>query len=348
MKLLTVIALLITVNCSYAQTRTSSFSSIDWNVQFMDADNVDTLAVKLTAPYHTDLEKVRAIFSWIAQHISYNVGIYNSRRPSTVKYTPDPFDTISVWKSAEEMTAQRVLHRRIAVCDGYAKLFKTICDYAGLQCKVINGYAKCLFERSDRFTTNHSWNVVMIDSAWRLIDVTWGSGYITYADEYVPHIDETYFLSSPKQFILDHYPEDIQWTLLDNPPTLKEFQRSPFKYKSFIKYGIASFWPTNGVINAAQGDTIHFEIDLRDPDRAKLISSDPFFDTTILTRTPNSAFLKPANDPIHNKVSYSYVVDSTDIQWLHILYNDDLILKYKLNIKNNKEVGQKPDTAEVK
>src|SRR5437764_1031135 len=100
MKLLLVIAFLIMVNCSYAQTHFSSFSSIDWNVQFIDADNVDTLAVKLAAPYHTDLEKVRAIFSWIAQHISYNVGIYNSRRAAAVKYTPDPFDTISVWKSA--------------------------------------------------------------------------------------------------------------------------------------------------------------------------------------------------------------------------------------------------------
>src|SRR4029079_3730822 len=182
------------ISCfSFAQKRSASFNSIDWDVRNMDAPTVDSLAKKLTASYQTELEKARAIFSWIAQHISYNTGIYNvGRGYRSVKYVYDPADTVSS-KSAIEQTAERVLRRRIAVCDGYAKLFKTLCDYAGIQSEVILGYGKCYLEKDEKFRTNHTWNSVRIDSVWYLLDVTWASGYVTFANEFVYHLDDSYF-----------------------------------------------------------------------------------------------------------------------------------------------------------
>src|SRR5512138_1369984 len=99
----------------------ANFSAIDWNVRNIEVPTVDSLAKKIIAPYQTELEKTRAIFSWIAQHISYNTGIFNSGRSyRPVKYYFDPNDTITS-KSATEQTAEKVLRRRIAVCDGYAR-----------------------------------------------------------------------------------------------------------------------------------------------------------------------------------------------------------------------------------
>ncbi|HWJ30113.1 MAG TPA: transglutaminase domain-containing protein, partial [Flavisolibacter sp.] len=239
-------------------------------------------------------------------------------------------DTAIVWRTANEMTAIRVLHRRIAVCDGYAKLFKTLCDYAGIRSEVITGYAKCYLERGDKFRTNHSWNAVQIDSTWRLLDVTWASGYINYADEYVQHQDDSYFMTEPQQFVRDHYPEDPRWTLMDQPPTLKEFDHTPFKCKSYIKYGIVSFSHSNGVINAYVGDTVHLELQVKDPERNKLISTDPFFDSTLMQQ-PAFAFLKP-DQQFMNKAIYSYVVQSDSVQWLQVMYNEDVVMRYKLNI----------------
>src|SRR5512141_1829168 len=110
------IIFLIFSNICFGQKRTVNFSSIDWNVKNIDAPTVDSLAKKLTASYQTELEKTRAIFSWIAQHISYNTGIFNSTRGyHPVKFVLDPDDTVSS-KSAVEQTAERVLRRRIAVC----------------------------------------------------------------------------------------------------------------------------------------------------------------------------------------------------------------------------------------
>jgi len=69
----------ILVFCSsilQAQKPTANFSAIDWRVQEVNASSPDSLAWELTAPYTTELEKVRAIYSWICQNIRYNVEIY--------------------------------------------------------------------------------------------------------------------------------------------------------------------------------------------------------------------------------------------------------------------------------
>jgi hypothetical protein len=250
-----------------------------------------------------------------------------------VNFVPDPYDTASSWKSGIELTAERVLRRRVAVCDGYAKLFKTLCDYAGLKSEIILGYAKCHTERNDKFRTNHTWNAVMIDSSWYLLDVTWASGYINHADQFIHHLDESYFLSPPRRFILDHYPEDLKWTLMENPPTLREFKFTPFRYKSFVKYSIRSFSPSSGTIEAAVGDTISLELKIADSQRDQLIAPDPFFDSTVVAETPASVFLQPSST--EDKIVYTYVVGA-NVEWLHLMYNNDPVLRYKLNIRKEK------------
>jgi transglutaminase/protease-like cytokinesis protein 3 len=330
MKWLICISFFLITGLSRAQVNTRNFPAIDYKMSTAETPDLDSLSRFISNNYAQDIDKARAIFSWIAAHIAYNTGIYGKR--VGIKFIADPVDTVSVWKSGIEMTADRVFRRRLAVCDGYAKLFKTLCDYTGLRCEIINGYAKCFMERSEKFRTNHSWNAVMIDSSWYLVDPTWGSGYVNFANEYVAHTDESYFMASPKQFILEHYPEDLRWTLMDNPPALKEFQHSPFKYKSFVKYGISGYSPSYGLIEASVGDTIRIEVSFRDREKNKSISSDPFFDSTLLSFSPASVFLAPGKQL--DKAEYTYIIPDDHVEWLNILYNEDMILRYKLQIKN--------------
>lgn len=329
---LSLLLILICVN-TFSQ-KTASYGAIDWNTQFIDANSVDTLAYKLTSSYKTDVEKVRAIYSWITQHIAYNVNIFNSRRPISIKYTSLREDT-SEWKSADEIVAQRVLDRRVAVCDGYSRLFKTLCQYSGVKCEIITGYAAGYVIRNRSFRTNHSWNAVLIDSSWKLIDVTWASGFVNFSDDYVPYKDDNYFFASPAHFISDHYPEDPKWTLLDKAPFFYEFKSHPFRFKTFAKYRINSYAPSSGVINAFVGDTLHFELDVADAIKDKQILSDPFFDSSILTRSNDWIYLSPESSN-RNKIFYTYVPDSTNVEWIHIMYNDDMVLRYKINIRERK------------
>src|SRR5438270_5842911 len=116
---------------------------------------------------------------------------------------------------------------------------------------------------------------------------------------------------------------------MDKASLFKEFKQHPFKFKSFAKYRINSYTPSSGVINAFVGDTLRFEINVTDAQKDKQILSDPFFDSSILTRSNDWVFLSP-DKTVKNKIIYTYVPDSTNVEWAHIMYNDDMVLRYKI------------------
>lgn len=322
------VGLLLILFChfSYAQKPSDNFNAIDRKVNSIEASNLELLAQKLTTPYPKDIEKVRAIYSWIATHIAYNMGIFSWKIGTRTKYAADYDDSFTLWKTADEMVAERVLKRKVAVCDGYARLFKTLCLYSGIPAELVLGYVRAE-PGKERFRTNHTWNAVMIDSSWQLVDVTWGSGFVTYSNEFVQQLDDYYFLTPPDQLIRNHYPEDPKWTLLNNPPMLHEFKSSPFKCRAFVKYGISSFSPSNGVIEASVGDTLKMELQL-DVERAKKIASSNYDDS--LRSILSYAVVEPAMEN-GNKVTYTYVLTSSSVEWLELVYNKDVVLRYRIN-----------------
>src|SRR4029079_2030806 len=170
--------LLFLWTAAFSQRKTASFSSIDWRAADIDASSPDTLAMQLTAPYSTDLEKVRAIFRWITEHIEYNT---LRSQPYGIVYYDDGIesahDNDSILQPLDLRVAEIVLKRRVAFCEGYARLFETLCDYAGIRSEVISGYSRTNMS-SRQFRCNHKWNAVLIDSNWYLLDVTWASGYL--------------------------------------------------------------------------------------------------------------------------------------------------------------------------
>ncbi len=212
----------------FSQDKHLSFTS-NTKREPVDTFTCESLSQKLTASCNTEAEKVRAIFRWITENISYNVRpSYNSSQALN-PYSGDINDTGEL-KSLTERVADGVLKKKVAFCDGYARLFKTLCNYAGIKAEVITGYARTNINRIDRkFRSNHRWNAVLIDNNWRLLDATWASGYVNYSSEFTQSYNEYYYLTPPEDFIRDHYPEDLTWTLLPSPPVLKEFQYTPFK-----------------------------------------------------------------------------------------------------------------------
>ena len=61
------------------------------------------------------------------------------------------------------------------------------------------------------------------------------------------------------------------------------------------------------------------------------MAPDPFFDSTVIQFSPSSVFLQPVIEK--NKDVYTFIVETENIEWLHLLYNDDPVLRYKLNIR---------------
>lgn len=178
----------------------------------------------------------------------------------------------------------------------------------------------------------------MIDSSWYLLDATWASGYLSKdGDEFVRDYDANYFLSSPEHFIRDHYPDDARWTLLPDSKVPDEFKRSPFKQKSFAKYSITSFYPSTGVIETFVGDTLHLNLVTSATEIGRNVCPDLLLDSAIYTHSPSWVFLQPDKDSaLQNQHDYTYTVSSPDVEWLYLLYNNDMVLRYKINVKKKR------------
>lgn len=310
----------------------------------LNTDNIkspELLARVITSSDTTDLQKVTSIFKWITENIDYNVTRFENN--STYRYAQilddEDEDSSAPIKPLYERVAIQVLKRRTAVCGGYANLFKALCTHVGIKCEVITGLGKASAGRLDkRFTSNHRWNAVFFDSSWHLLDVTWATGYVNYKDQFERFYNPNYFLTSPKEFIKDHYPEDARWTLLPNLPMLNEFFFSPFKMSAFNRYYIRSYTPVSGVINARVGDSVVFEIDADRPDHL-WISDLTYADSTSVFAMQYWG-IKQKNVVNGTRISAGYKVVSPNIEWLSIIYDDEIIMRYKLNVKKENSFVQ--------
>jgi hypothetical protein len=334
--LLTILLLLIT-GTLFSQEQAVDFSPVDRMAQSADATDPATLSRILTEPYKTDKEKVRSIFRWITDHISYyRMPSRNPRKRSKADYKEEDWtpDTAAL-KPLTERVALKVLQDRRTYCEGYSRLFKSLCDHAGIRSEIITGYARADIDRAEeKFRSNHSWNAVYIDSGWQLIDATWASGYLSRGSgEFVRHYDDYYFLTQPEKFIRHHYPDDLRWALLPNPPALFEFRYTPFKQRSYVKYDITNYYPSKGIIEAYIGDTLHLELESGYYYRNNPIAPDSLWDSSALLKSPLYCYVKPDMVKPGRKVSYSFPVESEEVQWLHIMYNNDAVLRYKLVVK---------------
>jgi hypothetical protein len=214
--------------------------------------SVKSLADYLVRPARNDEEKVRAIFRWIAENIVYDARAYFTG--STRVSSPD-----------------QTLRTRTAVCEGFSGLFRELGLAAGLEIETIRGFAKGYDSRvGDRIDDgpNHAWNAVKIGGEWRLMDATWGGGYVNERGAYVRSFNGYFFFTPPEKFIYTHFPENPEWQLLDRPVSKKEFERMAFVRPGFFLYGLELDSHRESDIRAA--DTL--TVTLRAPRETGLIA----------------------------------------------------------------------------
>lgn len=101
----------------------------------------------------SDYEKIRAINDYLCEN---------------VYYPQKPFIT-------HDYTPYGALFSGRAVCEGYARATKILCELAGLECYYVVGYCD-----NDPVNGGHAWNLVKIDGEWYQLDVTWSDGSGTY------------------------------------------------------------------------------------------------------------------------------------------------------------------------
>jgi transglutaminase-like putative cysteine protease len=184
---------------------------------------LDGLAEYLVKPAKSDRVKARLIYRWVTDRISY--------------------DADSFFKNQfGDNSAEGVLSSRKGVCEGYSQLFNALAQRAGLQTERVTGIAKGIETADAIGAQGHAWNAVKLDGQWRLIDATWGAGYVS-GKKYVKSYDDYYLFVTPERLIFTHLPEDSKWQLLDPAVSREEFESGPFANRNFFK-AFAAATPT--------------------------------------------------------------------------------------------------------
>jgi len=201
----------------FSQNKNAAFTAVDDKVLKLPeyrSENLDSLAKILTADLPGEKEKVRAIYAWVANNISYNVPKYAERSKRANEFSK---------KQDVSEAAEIIIEKRKAVCEGYSNLVKALCDRSGIVCEVISGIGRPGENQHDL----HAWNAVKIDGEWKLLDATWSSGGINMnKNKFEKRFDDTFFFMSPAEFIKTHYPFDPVWQLLSQPVNRKEFNQA--------------------------------------------------------------------------------------------------------------------------
>lgn len=225
------------------------------------------LTIDITRNAATDSLKAYRIFRWLTNNISYDVATFTGAEDPYKKLGdgPEGYSQAQFDDWYDEQVSLMVLQRRKAICDGYARLFKALCSYAGLEAAYISGYGKTSDTIGKPFSANHAWNAIRLSGKWHLVDACWGSGYTTTnSSRFIRRYNGYYFCTPPEHFILDHYPEDKKWTLMASPPSLELFFRNPLFYSDYVSAGIASMTPLAGALQTKAGTVILFRITGRD------------------------------------------------------------------------------------
>jgi hypothetical protein len=203
------------------------FDSLDEYAKNTPAEKsvkTEKLAAHLALRAKNDLEKARLIYAWIAHHIYYDVVAYTSEVNPKHQY------------------GAQVLQRRKAVCDGYSNLFLDLATAMDLEAVKIVGYSKGFgYKKGQRFSeTDHAWNAVKIDGEWKLLDVTWGSGFVMEVNKKLKsklEFDNYWFCTKPEEFIFSHLPKEQSWQLVSTPLSLRQYEKLPPLYSTFFKIG---------------------------------------------------------------------------------------------------------------
>lgn len=81
-----------------------------------------------------------------------------------------------------------------AVCEGYSRAFRYLCNKAGIKCELVSGKASGGMD--------HMWNMVYVDGAWHQVDVTHDDPL--YTIEGKESVEHTYFNLSDEEMFRDH------------------------------------------------------------------------------------------------------------------------------------------------
>jgi hypothetical protein len=189
---------------SIGQT-TTNYSAVDAKMAAIPENQTSTtsgIADYINSNFRTEDEKIRAVFYWTANNISYDV-------PNMYQLNFD----------SSQLKISNALKLRTGVCIHYAEVFNEIANKVDVKTYIIGGYTK---QNGQLATIAHAWNASQINGKWFLFDATWGAGYVE-RNKFTKKLNTIFFKVEPSKMIASHMPFDYMWQFLNSPLTNQEF-----------------------------------------------------------------------------------------------------------------------------
>ena len=188
---------------------------------------VDALLKSLNLAGMTDYQKIKAVYDYMCQNITYDYAHLND---SSYKL---------------QFTAYGALINKTSVCQGYAVLLYRLLLEMGIDCRVIPGIGN---------GGPHAWNIIKVGDHYYNTDSTWDAGRTHYG----------YFLRGSNYFP-DHY-RDADWDVTnypisDNYPISKADYDPNAKVELFGVCGDNATWriePDGRLIISGTGATYNY------------------------------------------------------------------------------------------
>lgn len=172
-----------------------NLSQVDKNSRFIRSlppmTNAVTLATSYVCrPYRSEVQRLRAIFTWVAETINWE----------------EDFEG--------EVDTRRVIQTKRGCAEEYAALVHEMCAAVGIHSEVVRGYLKTPGEVPETTImprSNHWWNAVLVDEEWRIMDCCLASASnprrAQYSSSTNPNADSWWFLARPTEICWTHVPE---------------------------------------------------------------------------------------------------------------------------------------------
>ncbi len=325
----------LTVEAQISDFKNINFKNADkiaYAYKGNDLNNLPGLAYNLTHNLPSDVEKFRAIYTWVSTNIE---GDYNGFRKNLYKRNKFQNDSLEQYKWNKSFSSQvfkKLAKEKKTICTGYAYLVKTLANLANIKCEIIDGFGRNESSADSELKfPNHSWNAVQLNNKWYLCDATWSSGsYNINSFTFEFNYNDGYFLADPELFAKNHFPKDEKWFLMNEKPVFSEFLKAPIVYGDTFTYTIIPIEPSIMRLEVEKNKEVIFIIrDLKGIDI-----------TTIFLRLDlgnSMQFIQPKIERLKNdliKIKYSF--NSTGLYDVHVNIKNHSICTYVVKVKKPK------------
>ncbi|RKF81470.1 putative variant sh3 domain-containing protein [Golovinomyces cichoracearum] len=175
-----------------------NFTLVDKNTRMINSLPPMTNPISLATgficrPYRSDVQRLRAIFTWVSEKIAWE----------------EEFES--------EIDPRRVIQSKRGCAQEVAILVMEMCTAVGIHAEVVHGYLKTpgeALELNFLPRANHWWNAVLIDGEWRIMDCSLASPSNPYRCLYSSASSQVaeswWFLARPTKICWTHIPERHQ------------------------------------------------------------------------------------------------------------------------------------------